>query len=303
MFVLSLVLAACGEATTRPVVNIDASTLFIEQPGFVEVTMKAVDNSFDKKPTSCTMTIDDDSQPITFENGEWSGYIRLSKTTTFTGDCFNEAGQTQNALTITVANGYDETNSWEYTDLATMQNSCIGSFGKETQIGTKNYNGVVVINKADAVEGFSLEAERDYITDITSLNGHRIPQKEEMGNDAFQVVYCEPMPGKVLIYVFERDLSSETAYNTGSYFEMSADGTITLWHDDVNHHDGWYGTPSGSYHSYNAAGAFTSWDSAYRAYGDELQMQFDAIQVARTEIKSGAIPLHDHMWILSLWVQ
>lgn len=313
VFVLSFMLAACGEANRRPTVDVNLSSTFLETPGTVTVDVVSSDNSWGSKPTSCTWSVQSETardmgaEPaeMPIDTGTWTGYVMVNETTIVTATCENEAGKTSESQTLTVANPrYGDTAQYQNGVYATMENACVGSFGKETKIGTKNYNGAVVINLHDAMEGFSLEASRSYVTNITSLNGYTIPESEEMLNDALQVQYCEKN-GKIFIYVFDRDLSLATPYNVGSYYSYSTTGGITLHHDDVNHTAGWYGTPSGTFSTYYQAHAFNSWDEAYASFGDELGTHFDAIQRLVVEIKAGHIVLHDHMFIPEgyLWVQ
>lgn len=306
LMVASLLLTACGEATMRPVVNVNASELFLEQPGFVDVTVSSSDNSFDKKPLHGSITLGE-TKTEEIDGNQWSGHIWVGETTTFTGSFTNEAGQTQDALTVTVANGesYSDDSSWDYADFATLQNACIATGGRQAWKGSalKNFEWKAIVSRVALENGFTLQP---YFTEAApsfrDILGYAVPADFEPMNDGIQTLTCFDAQGNPFTWVFDRIDATSVPFYHISAIRLNSDGSVTVWYNDNSGSGGWDGNGSDPHYTYARAQAFTSWNVLISTFSNEEEAMTRRVDETK-ELSSGIVRynLPEFAEIVAFW--
>ncbi len=99
MVLASLVLTACGE-NAGPVVTISLQPDFLSQPGWVQVSGQASDDSLNGKPDDCTLSVGNNT---TIVDENFSNYVFVGETTHFEYECKNNAGSSSMSQDITIS--------------------------------------------------------------------------------------------------------------------------------------------------------------------------------------------------------
>lgn len=313
LIVMSLVLAACGEATRRPSVEVNLSETFLATPGTVYVDVLSSDNSLGKAPQSCSFSVKAESaaNPITMEitPKSWTGFVIVSETTTVTADCANEAGHTTESQTVTIANpsssyGYfDDSGSWD--TIATLQNACVATGGREVDniSSLKSMEWGAIINRESLENGFTLQAYHEEIApSFTNVFGYTIPHRTlEDGNDGAQTLSCL-FNNTLYTWVFDRKGQTKVPFYHISAWKLNADHSVTVWYNDDSGPGGFDGNGSGDSHTYYLSDAFTSLSDA-SAYVDEYYFNTRIARVhdLETDLGKGFFTLPQYAEIVMMW--